>query len=159
MNFSPPLQTSLYGQCSLSLSLHSAKRNPLSLFTSLIYSLRLVECLWLCSDLTRVGRVWFNHTCQGICFIGNSGNGIGLVLASKRLVGSDTSQSNIELPRSWADSSKCIPDQVIPDWYELVYHVSKTKMGSPLDLGLMMFLEIVWVKAQGPRDLGSCPVQ
>ena len=31
-------------------------------------------------------------------------------------------------------------------------------MGLTLDLGLMMFLEIVRAKAQGPMGPGSCPV-
>ena len=52
---------------------------------------------------------------------------LGLVPTSKRLLGSDTSQGNTELLRSWADLSKCIPDQVVLDWYGLAYYASKMK--------------------------------
>ena len=51
--------------------------NPFSLLTSTIYTVRLVECSWLCSGLTRVGGIQFDYFWQGICFIGNSGNGVG----------------------------------------------------------------------------------
>ena len=43
-----------------------------------------------------------------------------LVPASNRLLGSDTSQSNTELPRSRAVPSKYIPDQSMPNWHGLV---------------------------------------
>ena len=47
-----------------------------SSLNSAIYSLRLVEVSWLRSGLTHVGGVWFDYSWQGICPIGNSGNGI-----------------------------------------------------------------------------------
>ena len=101
--------------------------NPFSLVTPTIYTLRLVGCLWLRSGLTRMGGVRFNHSYQGICFIGNSDNGIGIDSNLQKIARQPYPQGNTKLPRSWAVMSKCIIDQVIHDRYRLVYHAFKTK--------------------------------
>ena len=90
----------------LLLSLLLKTTNPFSLLLFPIYSLRLVGCLWLPSGLTRVGGARSDYSWQGVCFLGNNGNGVELVLASKRLLNSDIPQGNTELPRSRAASSK-----------------------------------------------------
>ena len=58
-----PLSSSLRLVLSLFSSLLSlSMTNPLSLLTSPIYSLRLVECSRLCYGLTRVGGVRFDYS-------------------------------------------------------------------------------------------------
>ena len=50
-----------------------------------------------------------------------------LVPASKRLLGNDTPQGNVELLRLWVVPSKRIPNQVIPNRHGLVHHAFKMK--------------------------------
>ena len=74
--------------------------NPFSLFSSIIYSLRLVGCLWLPSCFTHVGGTQIDYSWQGICFIGNGAKDVGIGASLRKLLGNKIPRGTLELPVS-----------------------------------------------------------
>ena len=163
MNFPSPLFKFLPLDSTFSLShiLYFLPRinHLFSLLRSSIYSLRLVGCPWLASSLTRVGGVQFDYSWQGICSIGNSGNGIGTYFCLQKIAWQQYSLRQYRAAEGMGCSEQTHP-RSSHNW--LVWACLSyvwNEMGLLWGLGPVLILKNVRAKAQGPMGLGSYPIQ
>ena len=113
--------------------------NPISLFSSIIYSLRLVGCLRLPSGFTHVVGAQIDYSWQGICFIGNCVNDVGTSSSLQKIA------QQRDSPRHYPAAKESLPIVGISTNYSIYGRHSHAKLVTSepimvLGMGLSIFM-------------------
>ena len=145
--------SSYYFVLSLLLSLLSPQMtNSISLFSSIIYSLRLVGCLRLTSGFTHVVGAQIDYSWEGIYFVGNCVNGVGTSSNLQKIARQRDS------PRHYPATKESLPIVGISTNHSIYGQHSHAKLVTSepimvLGMGLSIFMGL-----SGPRPKTSGPM-